>query len=331
MTALVTGATGFVGGAVVRALLERGYAVRALARRTSKTQPLEALGVEIVYGDVLEPASLEAALRGCETLYHVAAAYDFWVADKQAMLRTDIEGTRNALEAARRMKPAKVVYTSTNLAIGEPRGTVGTEATTHRGYFLGFYEKAKYEAEQVARRYASEGLPVVIVNPSAVYGPGDFKPSGRGLLDVLNGRVPMIMRGAPFATVYVDDVGTGHVLAAEKGRVGERYLLCERNVTTQEWLETACRLAGRKPPPVGPEIALRLVAELGELGARFTQRPPLLAKDNFKLIQHGAAMDGSKARDQLGLRYTPIEKGLAATLAWYWANGHLKHKPACLA
>lgn len=330
MSVLVTGGTGFVGGAVVKALLERGQAVRVLARRRSKTQHLTALGVEIAYGDILDQASIEAALAGCEILYHVAALYELWVPDKQNMLRIAVVGTRNALEAARRAGVRRVVYTSSVVTIGEPRGTVGTETTAHCGHFRVFYEYAKYQAEQVALTYAHQGLPVVIVNPAGVYGPGDLKPTGRGLVNLVNGRVPMIIRGAPFGVVYIDDVGLGHVLAAERGRVGERYILCERNVTMAEWAGVICRIAGTKVPPVGPEFLLWAAVSLGELVSRLTRRPPSLSKDNFTLLSRGVAVSGTRAREELGLNYTPFEVGMQRTIAWYWEQGLLKQKPAFL-
>lgn len=331
MTTLVTGGTGFVGGAVVRALHAKGHQVRVLARRTSRTEQLRQLGVEIVYGDILDQASIEAALEGCDTFFHVAALYDLWVPDKPAMLRAEVEGTRHALEAARRRGVGKVVYTSSFLTIGPRRGELGTEATPRRDYWVTFYERAKYEAEQVAQGYAARGLPVVIVNPASVYGPGDLKPSGRGLLDVLNGRFPLLFQGAPYGIVYVDDVAVGHVLAAEGGRIGERYILSERNITPAAWYALACGLAGVRMPRLGPASLVRLVAELGELSARVTRRPPMVSKDAFALVAHGDQVSGARAAQELGLRYTPLEAGLPATLAWYWEQGLLRRPPTCLA
>jgi dihydroflavonol-4-reductase len=330
MTVLVTGGTGFVGGAVVRALLKRGQRVRVLARRTSRTDHLTALGVEIAYGDILDQASIAAALGGCETFFHVAALYDLWVPDRQAMLRSEVEGTRNALEAARHSGVGKVVYTSSFLTIGPHKGAVGDETTRHRGYFLTFYEQAKYEAEQVAQAYAAEGLSLVIVNPASVYGPGDLKPSGRSLVDVLNGRFPLLFRGAPYGIVYLDDVGEGHALAAERGCIGQRYILCERNVTLAEWYGVACALAGAPLPRFGPQGAVRLFAEFAELAARVTQRPPLVSKDTVAMIAHGEVSSGAKAARDLGLRYTSLEAALPMTLAWYWEQGMLRRQPAFL-
>lgn len=188
MTILVTGGTGYVGGAVVRALRDRGEQVRVLARNNSKTNHLIELGVEITQGDILDQSSLEAALDGCDTLYHTAAIYAFWTPDKQHLMRTEVEGTRNAMIAAGNCGVSKIVYTSTTFTIGEARGQVGNETTPHRGFFCTAYEEAKYRAELAVQEYAQQGLPVVIVNPGGVYGPGGVTASGQPIVDAL-GRI----------------------------------------------------------------------------------------------------------------------------------------------
>ena len=215
MRALVTGGTGFVGGALVRALVASGAQVRVLARPTSQTEALEDLGVEIVRGDILVRASIEAALEGCDTLFHAAALYDLWRLDEAELLATETEGTRNAMAAALAVGVAKVVYTSTAVCIGEAKGQVATETTAHRGYFLSRYEKAKRAAEQVAFAYMDKGVPLICVQPAAIYGPGDRKPTGRFITSLLNGRVPALFSGW-VSLVYIDDAARGHVLAAEK-------------------------------------------------------------------------------------------------------------------
>lgn len=329
MSVLVTGGTGLVGGAIVRALLARGEQVRVLARRTSNVEPIKALGVEIAYGDILDRASVTEGLRGCDTLYHAAALYDLWVPDKQAMMQTEVDGTRCVLDAALEQKLDKVIYTSTAAVIGEPKGEVGNEGTKHRGYFLGTYERAKFDAEQVAMSYLHKGLPVIIVNPAGVYGPGDLKPTGRGIMNVLNGRFPFLLNGT-ISLVYVGDVGEGHVLAKERGRIGERYILSERVVTMEEWFGVVCQLAGIKRPSFGPVFPIRLMAGLGDVASRWTKRPPLISKDTVDLASHGFAVDGSKATKELGVRYTPFDEGMRNAIVWYWQQGLLKHKPACL-
>ena len=329
MTTLVTGGTGYVGGALVRALRQRGERVRVLARKTSRTEDLVGLGVEIVTGDILDQASVEQALDGCDTLYHVAPIYEFWTPDKALLKRTTVEGTRNVLAAAQAKSIRRVIYTSTSFTIGEPRGQVGTEETPHRGYFVHAYEEAKYHAEQVARDFARQGLPVVILNPAGIFGPGPLKSVGDLMLRVVTGRQPMLFRGR-VSYVYIDDVVQGHLLAPEKGRPGERYIVSAYNVDTADFLRETCRLAGVKPPPVGPLFVGRVVANLQELAARLTGRPPDLPRDVVSMLAHGTWVDGSKAERELGLRYTPLEEAIARTLAYYWQQGWLKNKPAFL-
>ncbi len=328
MSVLVTGGTGFVGGAIVRALIKQGTQVRVLARGTSKTDHLSALGVEIAHGDILDQSSIEVALEGCDALYHAAALYDLWGLDEQVLMRTEIEGTRSALEAARKVGVDRVVYTSTALTVGEGRGEVGTEIMQHRGYFLSKYEQAKFEAEEVAMSYLEKQLPIVMVNPAGVYGPGDLKPTGRSVVDFLNGRMPGLFKSST-SLVYIDDVGIGHVLAASKGRIGERYILCGQCVTMQEWAGVLCRLSDSKMPPEVPAFLAGIKASFDETVSRFTRRPPVLSKEAFRLISHGFQVDGSKAVEELGIEYTPLEEGLRQALIWYWQQGMLRRKPSC--
>jgi dihydroflavonol-4-reductase len=329
MTILVTGGTGYVGGAVVRALREQGEQVRVLARTTSKTEHLTRLDVEIVRGDILDQSSIEVALEGCDTLYHTAAIYEMWVADKQHLRQTEVEGTRNTMAAAHKLGVQKVIYTSTAFTIGEAHGQIGNETTPHRGYFCTTYEEAKYQAELVVQQYLQQGLPVVIVNPSGVYGPGGLKAQGQAIVDALNGKLPMALPGI-ISLVYVDDTAKGHLLAAEKGRIGERYIFSNVTIAGGEMLRMACQLAGVKPPPVGPIFVARLVATLAELGARLTKRPPQLARDTVSMFAQGLQVDGSKAERELGLVYTLFEAGLPKALKWYWEQGLLKQKPKFL-
>ena len=329
MTTVVTGGTGYVGGAIVRALRERNEPVRVLARPTSKTKHLTELGVDIVRGDILDPASVEAALDGCDTLYHAAAIYEFWVPDKQLLLQTEIEGTRNVMTAARNCGVQKVIYTSTTFTIGEAKGQIGNENTSHRGYFCTTYEEGKYKAELVVQEFAQQGLPVVIVNPGGVIGPGDLKATGQLFIDVLNRKQPMLLPGVA-TYVYVDDAVNGHLLAAENGRIGERYILCSINSDFVEVGQKICALAGVKPPPIGSLAVAKQIANLGEFVSRLTKRPPILPKDAVAMLAHGVQADGSKAERELGLRYTPLEDGLRAAIMWYWEQGLLKQKPQFL-
>jgi len=329
MSILVTGGTGFVGGAIVKALLSAGKQVRVLARHTSRTEHLTSQGVEIAYGDILERNSIEKALQGCDTLFHAAALYELWNLDKNALMETECQGTRNAMEAAMATAVNKIIYTSTALTIGERKGEVGTEATRHRGYFLSKYERAKYEAEQIALSYLNKGLPIIFVNPASVYGPGDLKPSGRAIVNVVNGRMPGLFHGSN-SLVYLDDVGAGHARAAEKGKVGERYILCGNSVTLIDWGRLLCQLSGAKMPPAVPVFISGMYATFGEAVSLFTKRPPVLSWETFRTACHGFRVDGSKAANELGLVYTSLEEGLQTTIQWYWEKGLLKKKPNCV-
>jgi dihydroflavonol-4-reductase len=328
MTALVTGGTGFVGGAIVRSLRARGRDVRVLARPTSETAHLDPLGVEIARGDVLDRDSVLRALDGCDTLYHAAAPFDFWLPDT-GVLRTTTVGTRNVMEAALAAGVSRVVYTSAASTIGERRGEVGDERTVHRGYHVTPYERAEYQAEQIARSYLERGLPLVTVNPASVYGPGNFKPVGRAMINAVNGRIPAIFEGA-VSYVYIDDAGEGHALAAERGVVGERYILSGPPVSMSAWMSLLCRLAGVRTPPRIPVVSARLYAEAGEALSRLTHKPPVLPRGLLLICAHGFRVSGLRAERELGLHYTPLEEGLRRTLAWYWEQGLLKRKPACV-
>jgi dihydroflavonol-4-reductase len=327
MPALVTGGTGHVGGAIVRELVRRGDRVRVLARRSSRTAELARLGVEIAFGDILDRESVEAALAGCDTLYHAAAIYEFWIRDERALVRTEVEGTRNALEAALRRGVRKVVYTSTALTVGEPRGTVGNELTPRRPYYLSRYERAKVEAERVAIEYLERGLDVVVLLPAAVLGPGDLKPSGQGIIHVLNGRVPALFPGT-MTVVDVEDVAAAHVAAAAKP-AGQRYIVAGEIVSVAEFYGAACDLAGRPRLPAVPAPVARLFAEFEELRARVTGRPPRLTREALRLLVHGFRVDGAKAARELGLCYRPWRESLRSAICWYWEQGLLERRPAC--
>lgn len=328
MTILVTGGTGFIGSAIVKELVQQGESVRVLARTSSRIDHLQTLGVDIVYGDILNPESLTTALSGCDTLFHCAAIYDLWVRDKQAMFRAAVDGTRNVLTTALLLGVSKVIYTSSCVTIGELKNTIGDEQTVHRNYYLCAYERAKKAAEDIALEFIGRGAPIIIVHPAAVYGPGDFKPTGRSIIDAINGSLPATFKGW-ISLVYIDDVAKGHVLVMQKGQIGEYYILAESAISLDQYFSTICRLGGSRKPPVVPGFVSACYAGLGELLALFTHKPPILPYDNFKLLHHGNRVDGSKANQQLGLQYTPLEHGLIKTIDWYWRHGYLKQKPAC--
>ncbi len=330
MKALVTGGTGYVGGAILRALRKRNIPVRVFARKASRVEHLKPMGVEFAYGDLSDRQSIEKALVGCDVLFHAAALYDLWGLSEKELMEADREGTRNVLEAALLAGTGKVVYTSTAVIIGERKGEVGMESTVHRGYFLSTYEHAKYEAEQVALSYAEKGLPITIINPAGVYGPGDLKPTGRAVIDFINGRMPGMLSGVT-SIVYIEDVGEAHALAMEKGKDGQRYIACGNVITMREWAELLSRLTGARIPPTTPNFVSNIFATFSEMLSSVTKRPPVLSKETFRLIDHGFKVDGSRAANELDLEYTPLEKGMTEAIKWYWEQGLLKRKPACLA
>lgn len=329
MTTLVTGGTGFVGGAIVAALRARGDAVRVLARPASRTAHVAGLGAEVVTGDILDRGSIDRALDGCHRVYHAAAVYAFWVRDRAELLRTEIDGTRHVMEAALAQGVARVVYTSTAMVIGERRGEVGTETTVHRGSFNTAYEEAKFRAERVVDDYASRGLPVVTVNPGGVYGPGGVTPTVTAVIGAVNGRLPAMLGGA-LSIAHVDDVAQGHLLAMDRGTVGERYILAAEQIDAAEFVGRACDVAGVPRPRVMPLGLAWTLAAFLEPVARLTGRAPAVARDTVAMLAHGLRVDGTKAARDLGVRYRTYDESLPSALRWYWQQGLLARKPACL-
>ncbi len=328
MKALVTGGTGFVGGSIVRHLRQRGHAVRVLARSQSKVAHLEKMGVEISRGDILERGSISRALDGCDILFHAAAIYEFWGTDKDHLMKTEVEGTRNALEAALAAGVARVVYTSTSACVGERKGEIGTETTPHRGYFLTPYEEAKYHAEAVAKRY-QDRLGIVVMRPAAVLGPGDLKPTGTGIINLINGKYPAVYPGA-LSVIHIEDVGLAHVLAAELERYGEDYILSTEILPMSEFYRIVCELSGAKQPMVIPGFVAGLAARFYEWRARRTGQEPPMTWDSYALTSHGLRVDGSKAKRELGLQYSPIRESIRQAIEWYWRQDLLNKKPACV-
>jgi dihydroflavonol-4-reductase len=328
MKALVTGGTGFVGGAVVRELLRRGHEVKVLARATSRTGPLETLGVTVARGDILDAASITRALNGCDTLFHAAAIYEFWVQDRALLMQTEVDGSRNAMEAALAAGVGRVIYTSSSVVVGEAKGELGNENTVHRGYFLSPYEEAKYQAEQVVKQYRDR-LKIVILRPVAVIGAGDLKPTGQTTVNLLNGRIPGIFRG-DVSFVDVGDVAAAHVLSAELERWGEDYIVAAETLPLVEVLRTTCRLAGVRQPMIVPRFVARLFATIEEWKAKRTGKPPILPRHMFDLVVHGFRADGGKAARELGIQYKPIEESLRQAVRWYWEQGLLRRRPACV-
>jgi len=324
---VVTGGTGFVGAAVIRHLVAAGHRIRALARPGSDRRLLADLPVEIVDGDLTHIASLSRILKGCGCLFHAAAFYSLWARDRRLFYDINVEGTRWILQAAADAGVRRVVYTSTVGALGIPEGGgVGTEETpVSLADMVGDYKRSKFLAEEVARTFARQGVPVVIVNPSTPVGPGDVKPTptGQMIVDFLRGRMWAYL-STGLKLVDVDDVAAGHLLAAERGRVGERYILGCRNLTLREIFELLGRLAGIRPPRLKVSAGLILpLAWLSEWVAdRLTGRPPLVPMDAVRMARKTMFFDPSKAVRELGLPQSPVEEALARAVRWFRANGY---------
>jgi dihydroflavonol-4-reductase len=327
---LVTGGTGFVGTHVVRALLAEKRQVRCLARPNSRRDNLEGLDVEIVEGDLTDAASLARALSGVgiDTLYHVAADYRLWARDKDDLYRANVGGTQLMLEAASESRVRRVVYTSSVAALGltEDGSPANEETPVVRDHIVGHYKRSKYDAERVALGWARRGLPVVIVNPSTPIGERDIKPTptGQMIVDFLNRKMPAYV-DTGLNLIDVRDVARGHLLAAEKGRVGERYILGNRDLTLKEILETLARLTGLPAPTIKLPHAIPLVfGALSSAAARITGRPPRVSLDSVRMSMHRMFFDAGKAVRELGLPQTPVEEPLARAVEWFRENGYVR-------
>jgi len=326
MRALVTGATGFVGGAVARALVRAGTDVRVLARSKSDAQNLTGLSIERVEGDLLDPASLGAALSGCQQLYHVAAYYALWAKNPAIFYDVNVTGTRNVLAAARRAGIERIVYCSTIGAIGLPAGGgLGTEDTpVSLDQMAGHYKRSKYLAEQEALKFAKEGLPIVIVNPSAPVGAGDVKPTptGQVIVDFMKGRMPAYIETG-MNIVDVDDVATGHLLAMEKGRQGERYILGCKNLMLKDVFDILSGLTGVNAPSLRlPRSLVLPLAHVNQWIASLTGRPPRIPLEGVKMAKYRMHYDCSKAIRELGIPQTPPEAALEKAVRWFRAHGY---------
>ncbi len=325
MTTLVTGATGFLGSHVARLLAARGDRVRVLARPASDLRALAGLDVERVTGDLRHPASLDAALASVTRVYHVAADYRLWARDPREIYDSNVAGTRNLLEAAARAGVGRFVYTSTVATIAVPRpGGLPDERTESRlEEMIGHYKRSKWLAEQEAFAAARRGMPVVIVNPTAPVGPGDWKPTptGRVILDFLTGKMPAYV-DTGLNLVPVEDCAQGHLLAAEKGRIGERYILGGRNLTLREILEVLARITGRPAPRVRMPHAVALAAAWGDAAiCGLLGRAPRIPIEGVRMSRHRMFADDSRARRELS--FAPGDPGAALERAvrWYEQNG----------
>jgi len=323
---LVTGATGFVGSHVVRLLCGRGEPVRVFVRKQSPVKNLEGLDVEFFEGDLTDLQSVRQAMRGCVRVYHVAADYRLWSPDPRLIYRTNVQGTRNMLEAAREAGVERMVYTSTVGALGVSRHeelcTEETPVTLQE--MIGHYKRSKFLAEAEAMAAARAGLPVVIVNPSTPVGSMDVKPTPTGqiILDFINHRMPAYV-DTGFNLVDVEDVAVGHLLAMEKGQAGERYILGCRNVTLKEMLEMLARISGVPAPTfrVPPGLAFGIGLLSTGLSA-VTKRPPRVSLEAVRMSRKKMFFDGSKAVRRLGLPQHSVEDALQKAVVWFRQHGY---------
>jgi dihydroflavonol-4-reductase len=320
---LVTGATGFIGWHVARRLLTRGHTVRALVRPTSRVRELE---VEVVSGDLRDPESLERAVTGCGLVFHVAADYRLWAKDPGELYRSNVEGTRNLLTAARQAGVERVVYTSTVGCIGFPKDRPGSEDVEVRlEQMTGAYKRSKFQAEQVAIEFASMGFPVVIVNPTAPMGDHDFKPTptGRIVVDYLKGAMPAFV-DTGLNLVDVEDTAEGHLLAAERGQSGQRYILGCENLTLQQILARLAKISNGKVPRWRIPYAVAYAAGLiSTAGANLTGREPRAPLDAVKMSKVKMFVSSDKAKRELGFRPGPVDDALIRAVDWFRANGYV--------
>ena len=327
MRAFVTGGTGFIGGAVVRRLLAEGHQVRALVRPGAGTRQLDGLPVETVEGDLRDRESLQRGIAGNDWVFHVAALYSYWGHGADDFYQTNVEGTRRVMETAHQEGIARVVYTSSIAALGLHHDrTPATEDTpSSLEDRIGPYQRSKFLAQQVAEEYARQGLPVVIVNPSTTVGVGDHKPTPTGqiIVDFLNGRMFAYV-DTGLNIVDVEDVASGHLLAAERGCVGERYILGGENLTLRQILDLLAGASGRPParyriPHAIAQAWSYLDVALARLNPR---RVPAATPEKVRLSRQYEFYDPGKAERELGLPQTPAREGLRKAVAWYRAHGY---------
>ncbi len=320
---LVTGATGFIGWHIARKLLARGHTVRALVRPGSKVRELQ---VEEVTGDLRDRESLERAVAGCGLVFHVAADYRLWAKDPGELYRSNVEGTRNLLTAARDGAVERVVYTSTVGCIGIPDDRPGSEELeVHLEEMTGAYKRSKFQAEQVALEFAGDGLPVVIVNPTAPIGDHDFKPTptGKIVVDYLKGDMPVFV-DTGLNLVDVADTAEGHLLACERGRSGERYILGCQNLTLEQILARLAELSGGKAPRWRIPYGLAYAAGLASTGwANLTGHEPRAPLDAVKMARKKMFVSVDKAKRELGFNPSPVEGALKRSVDWFRANGYV--------
>lgn len=323
MKVAVTGGSGVVGAAVVRMLAAGGYdEVRALARSAESRKHFEALGAVPVPGDLLDRGSLQPLVTGCEIVFNIAGMNQMCVRDTSLMHRVNVDGVSAVVDACTRAGVRRLIHTSSAVTIGERKGHVGTEESEHRGFFLSGYERTKFLGEQ--RLFADAGdLEVVAVNPSSVQGPGRATGTGKLILDVVNGRLRYLF-DSPISLVDIDDCAQGHLLAAERGEPGSRYILSGGTLTVRSAVRIAAEVSGRAlDPRFVPGPVVSALAAVAEPVARLARKNLPFCREMVRVMRFGHRYDGSRASSGLGLEYRPVAETIAGTIAWFAAEGML--------
>jgi dihydroflavonol-4-reductase len=326
MTTLVTGAAGFLGSHIARQLVARGETVRVLMRSSSSNRAISDLSLEYVTGDLRDAGSLDRAMQGIDRVFHVAADYRLWARKSQDIYDSNVGGTKNLLEAARRADVKQLVYTSTVATIAVDRPDLPSEATNAKlAEMIGHYKRSKWMAEQEVLNAAKAGLPVIIAMPTTPVGPWDWKPTptGKIILDFLNGKMPgYVETGLNF--VGVEDCAAGHLLVAEKGKNGERYLLGAENLTLKELLDMLADITGLPAPALKIPHGVALgVAYIETMFSRLVGREPGVPVEGVRIAQHKMFVDCGRSKKELGFEPGPVKTALERAVRWYEANGYV--------
>jgi dihydroflavonol-4-reductase len=324
---LVTGASGFVGSAVARALVARGDDVRVLLREGSSRKNIDGLDCRVMIGDMRDAKAMTKAMEGVRHVFHVAADYRLWARDPSEIVRNNLDGARAVMEAARTTGVERIVYTSSVAALKPVAGRAVDETSRHDEVtVIGVYKKSKLVAERLVERLAGEGLPVVIVSPSTPIGPRDIKPTptGRIIVEAANGRMPAFV-DTGLNLVHVDDVAQGHLLALDKGRIGENYILGGEDVRLRDMLALIAPLVGRKPPRVRlPRAPLYPLAFGAEAFARMRGKEPFLTVDALKMSKYLMYFSSEKAKAELGFQARPFARGIEDAISWFRQAGYIR-------
>jgi len=330
MKTLVTGASGFIGSRVVRKLLEKGAQVKAFVRKNSNLENLQDLPIEIAYGDIRDYESLKSALKGCETVFHVAADYRLWIPDPDQIYKTNVDGTVNIMKASIEKGIKKIVYTSSVATLGlNPDGTPANEDTpVSIKDMIGHYKKSKFIAEEKVKEMINKnGLPAIIVNPSTPIGPGDIKPTptGRIIIEAASGRMPAYV-DTGLNIVHVDDVAIGHILAFEKGKIGERYILGGENMSFKKLLQEIAKITGKPAPKIklSPNLILPL-AYIAEAIAKITKKEPFVTVDGVLMSKKKMFFSIDKAKKELNYKPRPVIEAIKDSIDWFIQKGYISN------